>query len=87
MALLFIALLAFAVSFLLQKKRNQFLLSLSVPVVCFVAFVLFDALVLPYRGGGASLWPIALMFGVPLILLGSLAGALVARRQNRNVQG
>jgi hypothetical protein len=32
--------------------------SLAIPVI-----ILFDEFVLPYRGGGASMWPIALVFG------------------------
>lgn len=42
--------------------------SLVIPI-----FVLFDAFVLPYRGGGASMWPIALVIGS---FVGSLVGGL-----------
>lgn len=42
--------------------------SLVIPV-----FVLFDAFILPYRGGGASMWPIALVIGS---FVGSLVGGL-----------
>ena len=34
-------------------------------ISCFImpALILFDEFVLPYRGGGASFWPIALIVG------------------------
>jgi len=47
-----------------------FLSSLVMPI-----FVLVDAFVLPYRGGGASMWPIALVIGS---FVGSLVGGLGA---------
>jgi hypothetical protein len=36
------------------------------------SFVLFAEFVLPYQGGGASMWPIALIFGG---IYGAVAGA------------
>lgn len=42
--------------------------SLVIPI-----FVLVDAFVLPYRGGGASMWPVALVIGS---FVGSLVGGL-----------
>ncbi len=36
-------------------------------------FVLFAEFVLPYQGGGASMWPIAIFFGG---IYGSIAGGL-----------
>ena len=41
-----------------KETRAWFLSSLALPVI-----VLFDEFVLPYRGGGASMWPIALVMG------------------------
>jgi hypothetical protein len=34
-------------------------ISVLTPPVAFIAYILLDAYVLPYRGGGASMWPIA----------------------------
>ena len=42
-------------------------------------FVLFAEFVLPYQGGGASLWPIAMVVGGVLGAISSAAGLLVAR--------
>jgi VanZ family protein len=37
-----------------------------------LAYLLFNEYVLPYRGGGASMWPIAQLFG------GTVAGVVAA---------
>jgi hypothetical protein len=37
------------------------------------AFILFAEFVLPYQGGGASMWPIAMIFGG---IYGAMAGGL-----------
>lgn len=42
-------------------------------VRCSSGVCLFAEFVLPYRGGGASMWPIALIFGG---LYGAIAGAI-----------
>jgi hypothetical protein len=46
-------------------------------------FVLLSEFVLPYQGGGASMWPIALVFGgiygAASSLVGVLLGSLIAR--------
>lgn len=47
------------------------------------AFVLLAEFVLPYQGGGASMWPIALVFGgiygAASSFVGILLGALIAK--------
>jgi len=48
------------------------------PTVIFVALILLDEFVLPYHGGGASMWPLALLFGIPTALAGSVLGTLIA---------
>lgn len=80
MAFLIVFVLAFVLALVLQRIGKRLWVSISVPIACFVAFVLFDAYVLPYRGGGASMWPIAILFGAPVAAVGGLVGALVARR-------
>jgi len=80
MAFLIIFVFAFVLALVLQRKGKRLGFSVTVPVVCFVTFVLFDAYVLPYRGGGASLWPIAILFGVPVALVGGLLGFLIGHR-------
>ncbi len=50
-----------------QREARSWLASCTVVP----AFVLVSEFVLPYSGGGASMWPIALVFGG---LIGALAG-------------
>lgn len=78
MGLFGVLLVAFFVAFVLQWFKRWAWLSVSVPAAGFVALILFDEIVLPYRGGGASMWPIALLFGVPTAILGSCLGLLFA---------
>ena len=70
--------LLFALSFLasavLQWVLRRVWLSLLVPVLGFVLFILYDEFVLPYAGGGASMWPIAIALGAPVALLGAVVG-------------
>lgn len=42
----------------IKETRSWFLSSLVLPVIA-----IFDEFVLPYRGGGTSMWPIALVMG------------------------
>src|SRR3989344_2917403 len=87
MAFVIIFVLAFILAFVLQFTVKCQWVSITVPVVCFVGFVLFDAYVLPYRGGGASMWPIAIIFGVPVVVAGGLLGVNVGRRFIKPRQG
>ena len=57
-------------------KRNAWLMSCAVVPV----FVLFGEFVLPYSGGGASLWPVALVVGGIAGAAAGGAGTLLAWR-------
>ena len=52
------------------------------------AFVLFSEFVLPYMGGGASMWPIALLvggfFGLVSGGIGVLLGEIIKSKSNKN---
>jgi len=37
--------------------------SIALPWICFLCWLLINEYVLPYSGGGASMWPIALLVG------------------------
>jgi amino acid transporter len=87
MAFLIIFVLAFVLDFVLRRKGRRKWVSIAAPVVCSVLFVLFDAYVLPYRGGGASMWPIAVLFGAPVAVGGGLLGVVIARRLDKSRQG
>lgn len=76
MAFLVLFSLALAAGFILQRTVGRRWLSVAGPVAGFVLFVLFNEYVLPYRGGGASMWPIAVLLGAPVALFGAILGAV-----------
>jgi hypothetical protein len=78
MAFLVLFALAAATSFGLHWLKGFWPLSISTPTVGFVGCLLFDAYVSPYRGGVASMWPIAVLLGSPVVLIGGLCGAAAA---------
>ena len=52
-------------------------------IVCAAAFtglVIYNEFIVPYKEGDASLWPIALLFGIPVTSFGAYAGWHLARR-------
>lgn len=71
---------AFILALVLRHKGKRLGFAVTVPVVCFVAYVLLDVYALPYRGGGASMWPIAILFGAPVAFAGGLLGFFIGRR-------
>jgi hypothetical protein len=75
MAFLVLWVASFVVAFVLRWLRRSRTVAVAVPVVGLILLILFDAYVLPYRGGGASMWPIAVILGAPVALLGGLCGA------------
>ena len=50
---------------------------LVVPIALYIAFSVVNEFVLPYRGGGASFWPLDILFIGPPILLGSWLGVFL----------
>jgi hypothetical protein len=80
--MIFVALIlvALVVSAVLRFFIRLTWLAVLTPLVLFIAFVLVDAYVLPYRGGIGSLWPLAIMVGGPAILAGSVTGVLLVAR-------
>ena len=87
MAFLIILLVASVLALVLQRKGKRLGYAVLAPVACFVVFVLFDAYVLPYRGGGASMWPIAILFGAPVAFAGGLLGFVIGRRFGKPRKG
>jgi len=77
MGLFVLVAMAFFLAFALQGFKRWWWLSLTLPTVGFVALILLDEFVLPYRGGGASMWPLALLFGIPLAVAGSIFGLVI----------
>jgi hypothetical protein len=74
---------AFLLPFVLLKRgvrtSNAWLASCCVVP----AFVLFAEFVLPYSGGGASMWPIALFFGALWSAAAGALGTFIAARINK----
>lgn len=79
MAFVILFILGLLISLGLQRWLRSALISLSVPSMGFITYVLFCEFVLPYGGGGASMWPIALIFGIPVVLTGSACGLFLGR--------
>ena len=86
-AFLIIFILAFVLSLGLQRRGERQWVSITVPVVCLVAFVLFNAYISVYRGGEAEFWPIEILFGAPVALVGGLLGYFISRRFWKSGQG
>ncbi|WP_161811228.1 hypothetical protein [Steroidobacter agaridevorans] len=78
MGLLLLFVASFLVAFALQWFKRWWWLAAPLSSISFAALILLDEFVLPYRGGGASMWPIALLFGVPTAVAGSLFGLFFA---------
>jgi hypothetical protein len=78
MGFLLLFAVAAATSFSLHWLKGFWPLSISLPTVGFVGCLLIDAYVLPYRGGGVSMWPIAALLGSPVVLVGGICGAAAA---------
>ena len=48
---------------ILLKSKYAVLLAALIAWLLLLGYLLFNEYVLPYRGGGASMWPIAQLFG------------------------
>ena len=74
-AIIFAGLIALTFSLRKAKAFHAWLLGCVVVPV----FVLFAEFVLPYQGGGASMWSIAIVVGSVLGAISSAVGLLVAK--------
>ena len=74
----FALLLTFVVGGALCARTRREARSWLVSCCVVPAFVLVSEFVLPYAGGGASMWPIALVFGGFMGALAGGAGVLLA---------
>jgi len=73
MPLVIALILTFTAGLMVRLKGKSQPLAWLISSLVIPIFVLFDAFILPYRGGGASMWPIALVIGS---FVGSLVGGL-----------
>jgi hypothetical protein len=67
--------IAAVVGFVIARKSKRPFLAWLTSCTIVPAFVLIDEFLLPYRGGGASMWPVALIFGG---MYGAIAGGVGA---------
>jgi len=75
LAIILAGLMALTLRLMKVKALRAWLMGcLVVPV-----FVLFAEFVLPYQGGGASMWPIAIVVGGFMGAISSAFGLLIAR--------
>ncbi len=63
------------------KGRKAVFMGGAVPWCAFLGWLLYNEYVLPYQGGGASMWPVAQLFGgSAAALVGAGTAAFVGRR-------
>ncbi len=78
MAALFIV-SAGLVSFIARLRNVRAVLAWLLGSLVVPCAILIEEFLLPYKGGGASMWPIALVFGSLYGAVASAVGILVAR--------
>jgi len=66
------------ISFVVYVAFRSVLFAVCLPSALGSGWVLASEFLLPYSGGGASFWPIALLMVVVLTLMGALFGLLPA---------
>jgi uncharacterized membrane protein len=64
---------AFFIGFFLRRHGNKEISAWLISCCVMPVVVLFDDFILPYRGGGASMWPIAFAIGS---FYGTMTGGL-----------
>jgi hypothetical protein len=81
----------FVTGFVLRFRGKEVNLSWLFSALAIPAIVLFDEFILPYRGGGASMWPIALviggLYGIVLGGLGVLTASFYLKKRGNTQQG
>jgi hypothetical protein len=61
----------------IARKRFGFILVLCVPVFTILSILIYNEYFVPYAGGGASMWPIAMIFcAVPAVICACFGCAL-----------
>ena len=68
-----VLLITFSVGFILRFRNKREIIAWLISCAVMPAFIIFDEFVMPYKGGGASMWPLPLIIGG---FYGILAGGL-----------
>ena len=74
------------VAALLDYWTRRWLVAVLVPPIGLAAAIVFDVYVMPHpnvHGHGYALWPIAVIFGSPVALLGAISGVVTLRWYKR----
>lgn len=81
-----ILLVIVGVTLLLKVKNVSNYIVWLIGLSIFPTAILIDEFILPYRGGGASMWPIAIVVSIFYSLLGVAIGTSIAGyiKRNRN---
>jgi hypothetical protein len=77
--LLLSAALAFGVGCAMKPGWVSMLLAAFTGALILPALVLYEEFFVPYKGGGASFWPIAIVLGGMYGLMAALPGAALGR--------
>ena len=66
------------VGFIARAGKKRGLAAWAIGCLVVPSFILFTEFVLPYQGGGASMWPIAMVFGGIYGAIASAVGVFLA---------
>ena len=61
------------------------LISAITPITIFSLLILYEEYFLPYQGGGASMWPIAILFGGTTAAFCGVVGYSITRLVNKTL--
>lgn len=75
MSITTLVMLAFLGGAVLQFLTHRWAVAVAMPTIALGLWILFTEFLVPYKGGGASMWPIALFFVVAYSAVGSFSGA------------
>src|SRR5574337_443371 len=78
---------AFVVGLLIRLRGKNLFVAWLLSCCVVPALILFAEFLLPYRGGGASLWPVALFFGGLYGAIAGGVGAVIASFFMKNKKG
>lgn len=62
------------------KSRASIYVAGGLPWLCLFTYVLYEEFFVPYQGGGASMWPIAVLFGGAITAGTAIAAWWLAKR-------
>jgi hypothetical protein len=61
-----------------QLIFGRVVVSIVIPIIGYIAWSVFNEFFVPYQGGGASFWPLDMVFACPVAGAGSALGTFLA---------